>query len=285
MTQVENAVAPTSSTYVVPLECFRAKGDAATSILMLPALGMAARFYRPMAEALASRGVNAVLFEQRGHGESAMRASRRVNYGCREWLEEDIPAALRWIREHIGSDRIVLMGHSLGGHLATCYVALHSDAVSRVILTASGTPWIRAFEGKTRRQLKLVCRMIPLLNAVIGCYPGERLGFGGREARRLMQDWRHLALHNVYHADGMDVDFESGIARYSGAVLGIRYDADTLAPQPAVDSMLDKFRSESVQRIVLTSDELGFRADHFKWVRRPAVTVDVIVNWLNSDAD
>ncbi len=182
-----------------------------------------------------------MLFEQRGHGDSSMRAGRKVDYGFREHLEHDIPAALDWIDRELGTDDITLMGHSLGGHLTACTVALQPQRFSRVILAASGTPWLPTFSGAIRWQIRLLRLIIPPLNLLCGHFPGNVLGFGGREATTLMRDWCALAKDNRYHAQGMDVDFEAGMARFEGEVLRLCYDADTYAPVKAADAVADKF--------------------------------------------
>lgn len=271
--------ARTAGGYTVPLECYRAAG-AVTAILLLPALGLAARFYRPMGQALAARGIHAVLFEQRGHGASAVRAGRAHDYGFREWLTEDIPAALDWMRNQFPDAEVVPMGHSLGGHLAACYVGLNPSAAGRLILTACGTPWAAAFQGGRRRQVQALYWLIPLLGAVLGYFPGDRLGFGGREARRLMRDWRKMVPDNRYHADGIAADLDAAVAGYAGAVLCVRGDADSMAPEPATEAVLDKLARATIRREVLRSDPPDFRADHFRWAREPDPAADLIARWL-----
>src|SRR5690606_4188822 len=63
------------------------------SLLWLPALGVAARHYLPLAEALAARGVAVFLHEWRGHGSSSRRAGRDSDWGYEELLTLDIPAS------------------------------------------------------------------------------------------------------------------------------------------------------------------------------------------------
>ncbi len=279
LSEPEISGAATPDGYVVPLECYRA-ASAAHAVLLLPALGLAARFYRPMGHALAARGIHAVLFEQRGHGASAVRAGRAHDYGFREWLKEDIPTALDWIRTQLPGADAVPLGHSLGGHLAACYVGLNPGAVDRLILTACGTPWAAAFEGGRRRQVQVLYRLIPLLGALLGHFPGHRLGFGGREARRLMRDWRRMVPDNTYHAEGIDADLDAAVAGYAGAVLSIRGDADWMAPEAATEAVLAKFARARIQREVLRSKPSEFRADHFRWAREPDRAADLIARWL-----
>jgi len=70
--------------YDVPLEIFEVAAPRAR-VLMLPALGIQARLYRRLGASLAGSGVSMTSLEQRGHGRSALRPSKRCDCGFREW--------------------------------------------------------------------------------------------------------------------------------------------------------------------------------------------------------
>lgn len=121
--------------------------------------------------------------EQRGHGHSALRASRKVDFGFREWLTEDIPAAV----DAIGGrhdEPLLIAGHSLGGHLGAVWSALHRERVAGLALVATATPYPGHFEARTARQIRLLRALLPVFHTTLGYFPGDRLGFGGREAGR-----------------------------------------------------------------------------------------------------
>ncbi len=42
------------------------------------------------------------------------------------------------VRRHLGAERVILIGHSYGGELATEYVALHPERVERLVLSSPG---------------------------------------------------------------------------------------------------------------------------------------------------
>ena len=284
--RAEVTVVLTPSGYSLPLTLFRAvESPEETSLLLLPALGMAASFYQPIAEALARQGIHTVLMEQRGHGNSSLRASHRCDFGFREWLEEDIPISIEWVRTQCPGTTITLMGHSLGGHLATCYLGLHANnpsAPERLVLTACGTPWAGAYQRKLRWQIRLLRHLIPPLTLILGYFPGDLLGFGGREARRLMRDWRRIVPANRYSAEGMEQDLDAGITRYRGSVLGIRFESDAMAPEKATQAVLDKFTAAKVDSMLLDAGTLGCKADHFRWARHPDAVATAIANWIRS---
>lgn len=277
----DNLLLPTPSGYPVPVTWYEAS-DAKTTVVLMAALGVRARFYQPLATALCEQaGVNVALVEQRGHGDSSLRPSRRVDFGFREALLEDIPAVLDEVERRAPGSKRLLMGHSLGGHYAAITAGRLPERIDGVVIVACGTPWIEAFAGRIRQQLRLLCLLIPPVLLLLGYYPGERLGFGGREARTLMRDWLVMARTNAYRAHGVDEDFDAAIARYCGPLLAIRLEDDRFAPAAAMDAVSGKFRSAVVTKVLVNSAELGDAADHFRWARTPGAIVRHVRDWLD----
>lgn len=270
---------PASPGYAVPVRWFAAD-PAQAAILLMPALGVAARFYDPLAASLQAAGVPVLVMEQRGHGDSGLRPSRQVDFGYREALNEDIPAMIAFLRQQDSQRPIVLMGHSLGGHYAAITAGRLPADIAGVIVAACGSAWIGGFSGRIRRQLQVLTRLIPVLTATLGYYPGDKVGFGGREARRLMHDWLQLAKHNRYAAAGLDEDLETGIRCYAGPVLSLRMKDDDFAPEAAMAAVTDRFTSAQLTQQVLDANALGDKADHFRWVRSPQAVTAEVVSWL-----
>jgi predicted alpha/beta hydrolase len=268
----------TNNDYRVPVRWLPA-ASACDNIVLMAALGVAARFYLPLAMALRDAGFNVALVEQRGHGDSSLRPSRDTDYGFRDALVDDIPAVIDWVVEQAPGLRCLLMGHSLGGHYAAITAGRLPEHVQGVVLVACGSPWVGGFSGSTQRQLQLLVRLIPVFGRLLGYYPGDRLGFGGREARTLMNDWRALAQTNVYSAFGLNADLDAGIAAFTGPVLSLRLADDAFAPAAAMAAVTGKFQSAMVSKAVIDAQELGDDADHFRWARTPAAIVRHVQHW------
>ncbi|HEY0699872.1 MAG TPA: alpha/beta fold hydrolase [Micromonospora sp.] len=81
---------------------------------------------------LAATGRDVWLYDQLGAGRSS-RLTDPSGYS----LERDV-ADLEKVREHIGADRVVLIGHSYGSTLAATYLAVHPEHVTRVVFSVPG---------------------------------------------------------------------------------------------------------------------------------------------------
>src|SRR5690606_32062362 len=178
-------------------------------LLWLPALGVAARHYLPLAEALAGLGIAVHLHEWRGNGSSSLRPSRAQDWGYAELLTRDLPASLAAIPNNVPT---WIGGHSLGGQLACCFAGLQPARIAGLALVASGTPYWKTFPTPLRWLLPLAYRLLPWLARRQGVLHGRHLGFGGTEAHSLIADWAAVGRSGRYAAAGTDVDLEAGMA-------------------------------------------------------------------------
>lgn len=243
-------------------------------LLWLPALGVAARHYLPLADALAARGVAVYLHEWRGNGSSSLRPSRTQDWGYREILAQDLPASLAAI-DATGGDCII-GGHSLGGQLACCFAGQHPDAFQRVWLVASGTPYWRHFPAPRSWTLPLLYRFLPWLAQRQGVLHGRRLGFGGTEARGLIRDWARVGLTNHYAGVGIAQDLEGGLRAIRGRATAVVMAQDWLAPPTSMQGLLAKLPQVPATLSVLSAAALGAPADHFAWMKSPQAVADLL---------
>jgi predicted alpha/beta hydrolase len=246
------------------------------ALLWLPALGVGARHYLPLAEALAAHGIAVFVHEWRGNGSSHLRADRGHDWGYRELLMLDLPASEAAIDHALPGAARIIGGHSLGGQLACCRLALAPQAAQALWLVASGAPWWRAFPPPTRWWLPLAYRFLPWLADRRGALPGRRIGFGGQEARGVIHDWARTALSGRYAATGVDVDLERALQRVDVPVRAVAFTGDWLAPVSSLRFLLSKLATPTVDLRLLDDTGLGVRADHFAWLQQPGAVATAL---------
>lgn len=98
---------------------------------------------------LLARGRELVYYDQRGGGRSP--AARETPLGWREHV-----ADLAALREHLGLERLTLLGYSWGGLLAVLYYLEHPETVERLALVSPASVTVqrrRRFEAEFARRM------------------------------------------------------------------------------------------------------------------------------------
>lgn len=245
----------------------------------LPAMGMPARQYLPLAQALAARGVGVVLHEWRGIGSSNRRASRHADWGYRELLQQDLAAGLATLRQRWPQASCSVGGHSLGGQLGLLFAGLHPGEFDSLVLVASGAPYWRTFRHGWL--VGLCMWLAPVLANACGYLPGRRLGFGGNEARGVIADWTRSGRSGQYRAKSVDRDLEQALGELRLPVLAMRLHDDWLGPAASLQWLLDKLGPAPRTIEVITSRDLDGRpADHFDWMKSPEPLAMRMAHWL-----
>lgn len=263
----------------VPLLVAEPDGRPTSALLMLPALGIRAKFYAALARGLALGGVLVVVLEQRGNGESPYRPGDGSHFDLSDYLHEDVAAALVWLRAKCGGVPLYVGGHSLGGHMASLAVAENQTAFAGVLHFACGFPYVGDYRPPASLFIRFLIALIPLMTYVLGYFPGSRLGLGGREYRGLMLDWRLWARSGSYNIKGFE-SVEERLAEFSGRMLSVAFDQDTLASAKSIDRACSVFKSADVRKLKLGAAEQGAHLGHINWGRKPDGAVAAVLDWL-----
>ena len=235
--------------------------------LILPAMGVPARYYRHFAAELHAAGFAVVALDLRGNGASTPRPGRATRYGYSD-LVDDVAAVCDALGERRAGRPLLLVGHSLGGQIGLLHAANDPAGIAGVVLVAAAIPYWRAYPGRRRYGLLGMTQYIAATSAVLGVWPGW--GFGGRQAGRVMTDWARTARTGAYgNLPGAD----EALAKLSVPVLAISFEGDDLVPAPVVDNYIGLVGAAPVERVHITAADLGAPGDHFKWTRMSAPVV------------
>lgn len=241
-------------------------------VVILPAMGVPARYYERFAVALNAAGFGVAVADLRGTGASRPRPGRTSRYGFRE-LTDDVDAVLDALRPHRTGRQTLLLGHSLGGQLAVMRLTRSAAGVDGLILVAVGLPYWRAY-GRRRLGVLGFTQGINAVSAALGVWPGW--GFGGRQARGVIRDWAYTGRHGAF---APHLDVESRLGGIGLPVLAISVDHDQYTPPATTDHLVGKLTAATVRREHLSRDAAAVELDHFKWVKAGEPLAKLIVDW------
>lgn len=255
----------------------------APTLLFLPGMGISARNLIPFGHALGAHGVRLLIHEWRGNGSSSLRARRGVDWGYDELLDLDLAAAIRRVRSACGSAPLWLGGHSLGSQLACLAAAQAPDSIAGLVILAGGSPYWKTFPPRHRYGLLGMLHLLPAIGRLFGYYPGRRIGFAGREARRLMIDWSQTGRSGRY-AWGRPVrDEDPALAELAVPIHVLAMAHDWFVPEASTRWLLDKMPKAPIRQSIIGDDPGAGRMDHFSWMQQPAPAAIAVASALRDD--
>ena len=255
----------------------------APAILIQPAMGVRAGYYRLLAEALRDAGCHAGIAELRGHEahDDARRPGWGYDFGYHHMLHEDWPQAVAAMKARFPGSRFYLLGHSLGAQVSCLYASQHQAELDGLILIAcSSVEWRLWGFG-----FLLFSQAAGLSGRLVGHFPGKAFRFAGREARSVMADWARQARTGRFMFGQPRLDYEPALGNVTLPVLGISLEGDFFASRRAFDGLVNKMPKAALERHHLDPKALGFEGiDHFRWARKPALVLPTIRQWLAKQA-
>ena len=266
------------------ITCFRSgRGSAVPVVIIMPAMGVKATFYDPLALALCGAGVHAVTADLRGLGHSSVRVHRGIDFGYHEMLDVDWPATVAAVRHLLPESPMFLMGHSLGGQISALYAGLHPDRIAGLVLAASCTVYYRGWPFPKSLGILWGTRAAQWISLLLGYFPGKSLGFGGTAAKGVIRDWAANARTGRYDLANSERDIDDMLGQAQIPVLAMSFSGDQFAPVPAVNNLLGKMHRASVTHRHYAPEDLDASSlNHFSWVQASEALAPRIVSWIES---
>ena len=246
-------------------------------IIFHPAMGVGWSYYRPLIERLRSHGAIVISQDLRGYGAPDGSADS----GFREIVEIDIPDLVTGSRSRWPGHPIWLMGHSLGGQLSAVSAAHNSLSIAGLVLVAAGSAHARGFPWWLGLRNRLAAWCFAGVAIVLGYWPGDRVGFGGRQPRRLLLDWAYLVRTGRYRSGEGDRLYDADLRRSRPRILMVGIVGDSLAPASAIRELRMTMPQARVTTLVRPTPANG-KNPHFAWVRGDEGLAQEVFDWVRS---
>ncbi|WP_418459326.1 alpha/beta fold hydrolase [Brucella intermedia] len=152
------------------------QADPMGTVIINPATGVLARYYHRYARFLVEHGFDVLTYDYRGIGLSRPVHLPGCGYRWRDWGELDFEAAIRFIEQQGRHDRVLVVGHSVGGFLPG--LAASARRIERMLTVGAQYAWWGDYALHRRLRLFLKWHVaMPALTLACGYFPGRRLGW------------------------------------------------------------------------------------------------------------
>lgn len=207
---------------------------------------------------LAQDGFDVYVYDQVGRGRSNRLADPR-GYT----LERDV-ADLEEIREEIGAESVVLIGHSYGGTIAAAYMTAYPEHVAKMVLSSPGDPSPEAagasmlFRLSTREKMGIYVLLLPprpmLTYALLQVNPEAAHTFAGDAEMDARFDRVYNRTKPALHCEGEPPGSElHGLGFYA------HYYPQSATSPPPTDSLPELAGQETANLIIKG------RCDYLSW--------------------
>jgi predicted alpha/beta hydrolase len=162
-----------------PARSPRAQGVAVLAHAMFARKSEWDRSGQGLAAFLNARGWRTIAFDFRGHGESGAGAAKGARWTYEDLVTRDLPAIVDGARARARRKKVVVVGHSLGGHVAAAAQATGTIDVDGIALLASNV-WLESTEPSHPRMLakRAIGRAMEEVCRRVGYFPARRLRLG-----------------------------------------------------------------------------------------------------------
>ncbi len=231
------------------------------SVLFLPGLAAPQAYLRFLAGFLASEGWGAMTFDYRSAGASADPAADRL-VTADDWVNLDLPAAIREIRRRASPRFLAVFAHSIGGQLLGQSPAL--DDTDGVLLIAAQRGIPKLFHGMARVRIEYAYAVFPALIGLLGRLPKSKMTLPETCAGGALLQWVRWGRSGVF-SDVAGRSMEARFGQYRGPLVAVSIaDDQNYAPPEAVEALTGLYANARIRREVLSPADYGLpRLGHF----------------------
>jgi predicted alpha/beta hydrolase len=249
------------------------RGARGVAVLAHAMFARRAEFEKPtgqgLAALLADRGYVTIAFDFRGHGESGPSAKEGADWSYDDLVRSDLPAVASSAKARFPDLPLMVLGHSLGGHVALASQGTGALEADALVLVAANV-WMQQRERSLRSWIKkrAIAEVLGVLSRRRGFFPARTLRLGSDdEAPRYMQALTRMAREGRWTSDDGKDDYGALAERVRIPVATVTSEGDRLMCSPDCgERMIEETRGPRLCLRVAEGDDGSPAPGHMELV-------------------
>jgi predicted alpha/beta hydrolase len=255
------------------------------TLLVNGATGVPRGYYNAFAAFQAASGFTVLTYDYRGIAGSPPTPGAPPPR-MRDWAQQDMAAALRYLAQRFPALTPTLVGHSFGGQVLG--LLPQTESLAAIVTVASQHGWWRNWSARNQMRLALVWYGLVPLSLALGFRLPAALFGGERLPRGVLAEWSHWCRSKHYVCDERGQPLRPHNAGVTAPMRMISFDDDLrFAPRRSVDRLAEYYPRARIERQHIMPADWGLRRiGHFGFFRRdmPAERWAEIGRWLADTA-
>lgn len=253
------------------------------AVMIAPATGIKRGFYHHFARFLAQHHFAVLTFDNRGIGDSLVGSIKDSEASLQCWGQQDLPAALNFLKNQFPDTKYHLVGHSAGGQLIGL-MPNASDLSSVYNYACSSGKLVNMRLGYQLKAHFFMNFFIPVTNLLFGFTQAQWVGMGEPLPRKVARQWQQWCNGGGYvkTAFGKTIH-QHHYHELEIPTLWVNAVDDDIANDKNVDDMVSVFDKLQVTKQTLNPLEYGLKEiGHMKFFSRKSQDIWAQpLAWLN----
>lgn len=232
------------------------------TVIIASATGVVQSFYQKLARFLQSQGISVITFDYAGIGKSLQGNIKSEHSNLANWGDRDLEAVIKYALDSSSHQKIVLLGHSVGGQLIGLAPSAHR--ADKIILVSAQSGYWKFWKGSSKIRMWINWHLlVPLLTTTFGYLPSKIFSRMESLPKNVALDWAKWCRSRSY----LFAQLPSGRLYFNsikGAITSIQIEDDFYAPKESVEWLTKKFNNAGIKKLHLVPEDFGVsKIGHF----------------------
>lgn len=265
--------ATTSDGVRLAIDRVPAVGSSRGAIVCLHAMMTDGRYFGArrdgFAAMLARQGYDAFVADFRGHGHSVPPRAGADDWSFDDLVDKDLPAIAKACARvaKVDTSELILVGHSLGGLVATAALGTGKIMQARALLLPSTAVWLTGPDGSVRR--RAVMAAYRGITALFGRAPIRAVGAGTADESKTYVDQLTSWAKTAEWKSLSGVDYLAALGKIETPVIPLVGAKDWMCTVEDARGFASRIPTARPVRIVGTKHGDAIDPDHFQLFTRP----------------